>query len=88
MKKFNLAEINTEYLDELKEIAKENPDMTFGDALEILAKKHNDALNEIGNIDENGNLTKSEITMEGVETKELDLKEEIQKLKNRPPLDI
>lgn len=87
MKKFNLTEFNTEYLNELTKIAEENPNMTFGDAIEVLAKRHQDAVNEIGTLNPDGKLTKSEITMEGVETKELNLGEEIDKLVNKPPLD-
>jgi len=87
MRKFNLTEFNTEYLDELKEIAKENPSLTFGDALELLAKKHADAVNDIGTMHDDGRFTKSEITMEGIETKELDLGEELNKLKKQPDLD-
>ena len=80
MKKFTLIEFNLEYLDDLQKIANENPKITFGDALEILAKLRQDALNEIGVLNNDGTFTKSEITMEGVETKEFNFEEEINKL--------
>lgn len=75
-----LSQINLDYLDELEIIANENPNLSFGDALELLAKKHPKALSDIGTLHDDGRMTQSEITMEGIETKEVSLGNELKKL--------
>lgn len=50
MQKFNLTLLNPETIDELLKIAKEHPEFTCEDALEVLAKKNNSGIIDVGTL--------------------------------------
>lgn len=80
MQKFNLTLLNPETIDELLKIAKEHPEFTFEDALEILAKSNNSGITDLGTLHEDGKFTQTEVTMEGVETKEVSFEKTLRNL--------
>jgi hypothetical protein len=80
MQKFNLTLLNPETIDELLKIANEHPEYTCLDAIEEISKKSPNLIKEIGSIDENGNMTKINITEEGIEIKKINLSHEINKI--------
>ena len=82
MQKFNLTLLNPETIDELLKIANEHPEYTLEDALEVLAKNNNSGITEVGTLHEDGKFTQTEVTMEGVEIKEVSFEKTLRNLIN------
>jgi len=82
MKKFKLTLLNPETIDELLKIAKEHPEYTLEDALEVLAKTNNSGIIDVGTLHEDGKFTQTEVTMEGVDTKEVSFEKALRSLIN------
>lgn len=73
---FNLLTVE-DYLN-INEIAvKEN--ISFSDAMEIYSKKFPGKIRNLGVLHEDGTLVQTEITNEGVETKEVNLTDELER---------
>jgi hypothetical protein len=81
MKKFNLQYFTSDDYFEIIKIVKEQ-NMSFNDAMEKYSKKNPNKIRDLGVIDEEGNMTKTEVTMEGVETKEVNLEDILNDLIN------
>jgi hypothetical protein len=80
MQKFNLTLLNPETIDELLKIANDHPEYTLEDALEVLAKSNNSGITEVGTLHEDGKFTQTEVTMEGVEIKEVSFEKTLRTL--------
>ena len=79
MKKFDLVIFNFEDFSNILNIQKtENVSRT--DALEIYAKRNPGKIKDLGTIDETGHMTKTVISSEGVETKEVNFSDELEKI--------
>lgn len=79
--KYFLSLLTPELLNKLEELFKQNPTMSFGDGLDIIYHKYPELYKDFGTIHEDGRFTKSEISEEGINTQELNLKNELDKLK-------
>lgn len=80
MQKFNLTLLNPETIDELLKIANNHPEYTLEDALEVLAKSNNSGIIDVGTLHEDGKFTQTEVTMEGVEIKEVSFEKTLRNL--------
>lgn len=79
--KYSLSQLTPELLNKLEELFKANPTMLFGEGLDIIYHRHPELYKDLGTLHEDGRFTKSEISEEGITTKEFSLKDELEKLK-------
>ena len=79
--KFQLTSLTLDDWSEIAKIANEK-NLTFSDAMEEYAKKYPDKIKDLGILQENGHIRQSNISLEGVETKEVTLESIIEDLTN------